>query len=276
MLSLSASVICDDSLTFKLDAPALEKSGDKSAENTQQPAQSTVSKPEQSGNTATIGRVGTVRETTGIFELRSAKSHRYITVKPHTPIAIVKDNDGWYGVLMVNGKTGWISSKHVDLTAYELVSKRSAGGSMVSRGGEPDRFEAISDIIKTAISYNGVRYVFGGTNPSTGMDCSAFVRLVFSQYGVSLPRTAREQAEVGTTVPFDQLQPGDRLYFSCNSPYIDHCGIYAGNGYFVHCSHSRHGVGVDNLSKAFYGNRLVVAKSIVRIQPRELLNVRMR
>jgi cell wall-associated NlpC family hydrolase len=104
------------------------------------------------------------------------------------------------------------------------------------------------------------KYIYGGTNPATGMDCSAFVRMVFGQYNVKLPRTAREQALVGQTVPFDQLQPGDRLYFSCRNSYIDHCGIYAGNGHFVHCSASRNGVGLDSLASDFFWRSLVVAK----------------
>ena len=95
---------------------------------------------------------------------------------------------------------------------------------------------------------------------TSGMDCSAFVRMVFGQHGFSLPRTAREQAGVGQTVTVDQLQPGDRLYFSCKNPYIDHCGIYAGGGYFVHCSSSRGGVAVDSLSSSFYWRNLVIAK----------------
>jgi len=86
------------------------------------------------------------------------------------------------------------------------------------------------------------------------------VRTVFGRLGVTLPRTAREQAGVGQTVAFDQLQPGDRLYFSCKNPYVDHCGIYAGGGYFVHCSSSRGGVAVDSLAADFYWRSLITAK----------------
>ncbi len=209
LVSFSAAAFCADALTFKLEAPSLSDSAG-------QPAAAPTPKAE-GASTAAIGRVGMVREKTGIYQLRSAKSRRYVTVKPRTPLAIVKNNDGWYGVLMINGRTGWISSKYVDLTGYELVASRPTLPAMVSRSGLPDRLGAAGDLIKTAMSFTGVRYVFGGANPATGMDCSAFVRKVFSQYGVNLPRTAREQAQVGTTVPFDQLQPGDRLYFACDS-----------------------------------------------------------
>ena len=58
----------------------------------------------------------------------------------------------------------------------------------------------------------------------------------------------------------DQLRPGDRLYFSCKYSYVDHCGIYAGNGYFIHSSVSRKGVGVDSLSSDYYWRSLVTAR----------------
>lgn len=75
--------------------------------------------------------------------------------------------------------------------------------------------------------YIGVPYVFGGTDPDTGLDCSAFVRLVFRELGVDLPRTSREQARVGTRVNASDARPGDLVFFG--SP-VHHVGIYAGNG----------------------------------------------
>ena len=110
------------------------------------------------------------------------------------------------------------------------------------------------------MQYAGVPYVYGGTSTTSGMDCSAFVRSVFGQYGVNLPRTARAQAQVGASVPFDQLQPGDRLYFACKNPYPDHCGIYAGNGYFIHCSARKGGVAIDSLATDFFARSLVTAR----------------
>jgi cell wall-associated NlpC family hydrolase len=164
---------------------------------------------------------------------------------------------------MSNGSVGWISKHLVRLTDYAVVADKPlyTSSRYASRGGHASRGEALGEaIVQTALRYLGVPYVFGGTDPSTGMDCSAFVQMVFAQYGVRLPRTAREQAQVGTIIPLDQLQPGDRLYFQCKNSYVDHCGIYAGNGYFIHCSASRNGVAVDSLASDFYWRSLVVAR----------------
>lgn len=227
------------------------------------PAQSTETTANDA-QTVKVGRVAVVQvPTAGIYRTKSSAGSKYATVKAETPLAVVREEGDWYGVLMVNNEVGWIARDCVKMTGYELVTSRKdlARGQTTSRGGQLTRADLPETaIIKTAMQYSGVRYVYGGTDPATGMDCSAFVRMVFAQHGVTLPRTAREQALVGQSVPIDQLQPGDRLYFSCKNSYIDHCGIYAGNGYFVHSSRSKNGVGIDSLASDFYWRSLVIAR----------------
>ncbi|MGC8863629.1 MAG: C40 family peptidase [Armatimonadota bacterium] len=248
-----------DMIVLSLETPELDSTSSSAASKG---APATETKRQQ--NQVRVGKVGVVAAAKAtIYQSRSAKSSKYADVNRETPLAIIREEGPWYGVLMINGAIGWISKHLVRLTGYELVADRSAGmrGIATSRGGDASRGTMIGDgIVRTALGYSGVRYVYGGTDPATGMDCSAFVRMVFGQFGINLPRTAREQAEVGTSVPFDQLQPGDRLYFQCKNGYIDHCGIYAGNGYFVHCSASRGGVAVDSLDSDFYWKTLVAAR----------------
>lgn len=250
-----------DTLTLSLETPDL---GAKVAGSSSAADAPSAPEAKRQENTVTVGKVGVVAvASAAIYKSKSANSGKFSTVKQETPLAIVKEEGEWYGILMVNGATGWISKHLVKLTGYELVADRSSAsrGVLTSRGGDVSRPTIFGDgVIRTALQYSGVRYVFGGNNPSTGMDCSAFVRMIFGQFGVNLPRTARDQAQVGSTVSFDQLQPGDRLYFQCKNSYIDHCGIYAGNGYFVHCSASRNGVAVDSLGSDFYWRSLVAAK----------------
>lgn len=253
----------EQTLTLALDPPQLETS--KSATSPQPNAkQAAASAADAPNKMPTVGRVGTVQAATAtIYRSRSTTGGKFATVKADTPLAIVKEEGDWYGVLMVNGATGWIARSAVKMTSYELVSKKPIfdRSTAVSRGGAGSRPGSFGEaLIQTALQYEGARYLFGGTDPNKGIDCSAFVRLVFSHYKISLPRTAREQALVGTTVPFDELKPGDRLYFSCKNSYVDHCGVYAGGGYFVHSSVTRGGVAVDSLASDFYWRSLVVAK----------------
>ncbi|NLN77143.1 MAG: C40 family peptidase [Armatimonadetes bacterium] len=257
---ICSAAFASQTLTLSLETPSLSAPSASSP-----PAKSTPDKtPTTKTQTVKVGRVGLVsKSVASIHKSKSDSSQVYAKVKAETPLAIVREEDKWLGVLMVNGATGWIRASSVKLIGYDLVANKPEPNrsTQPSRGTAPQRGSLPeSDIIRTAMGYAGVPYVYGGVSPTSGMDCSAFVRSVFSQYGVSLPRTAREQAQVGSSVPWDQLQPGDRLYFACKNTYPDHCGIYAGDGYFVHCSSTHKGVAVDKLSDAFYARSLVAAK----------------
>lgn len=247
-----------ETLVMQLDG------GDETSEKEPAPRQSPpVSQPlnRESSRDVRMGSVGEVTANQAqIHRSRSTTSRVYSSVPKKTALAVIATKDGWYGVLMSNGVTGWIEAKNVAILEYDII----ASAEPTSRSGDglrkPGSELFQNDVIRTAAGYGGVRYVFGGENPSSGMDCSAFLRSVFDKLGVHLPRTARSQANIGKTVPLDKLQPGDRLYFACGSKQIDHCGIYAGNGYFIHCSSRKKGVGFDNLANDFYWNGLVTAK----------------
>ncbi len=85
-------------------------------------------------------------------------------------------------------------------------------------------------IIATARKYLGVPYKYGGTNPAVGLDCSGLLQLVFKQHGISLPRTAAAQAAAGTPVSKANARAGDLVAFRDASGYVDHIGLYLGNG----------------------------------------------
>lgn len=82
-------------------------------------------------------------------------------------------------------------------------------------------------VAAAAQKYVGVPYVWGGTDPGVGMDCSGFVQRVFKDLGVSLPRVVRDQMTQGTPVAsLAEARPGDLLV----SFGGDHVAIYLGNG----------------------------------------------
>jgi peptidoglycan DL-endopeptidase CwlO len=85
--------------------------------------------------------------------------------------------------------------------------------------------------VKLGKEYLGVPYLWGGTDPDRGLDCSGLTQLVYQRLGIDLPRVSRDQAKAGTEVAsLKQARPGDLVFFG--SP-VHHVGIYAGNGMMV-------------------------------------------
>lgn len=120
----------------------------------------------------------------------------------------------------------------------------------------------VESIIQTAKRYQGVPYVWGGTTPN-GFDCSGFTQYVFGLNSIRLPRTADVQYELGVPVRYDQLQPGDLVYFSTYEPGPSHNGIYIGDGKFISATSSR-GVAIANMTSSYWGPRYIGAKRILR------------
>ncbi len=111
-----------------------------------------------------------------------------------------------------------------------------------------------SHVVAIALQYLGVPYVWGGSSPSTGFDCSGFIMYVFAQVGVSLPHHAASQYSYGTPVPFEQIAAGDLVFFSG----LGHAGIAIGGGQFVHAPHTGDVVRISSLSErwgSFVGAR---------------------
>lgn len=88
-----------------------------------------------------------------------------------------------------------------------------------------------AEVVATARKYLGVPYVWGGTDPAKGLDCSGLVQLVYQQLGVDLPRVSRDQAQEGRPVAsLAEAKPGDLLAFG--SP-VHHIAIYIGDGKMI-------------------------------------------
>lgn len=109
-----------------------------------------------------------------------------------------------------------------------------------------------AQVALNAQNHLGTPYVYGGSRPG-GFDCSGFTMYLYSQYGYSLPHTARGQYAMGRKVSKSELQPGDLVFFSSRSSgSIDHVGVYIGNGNVIHARMSIARVGINNLSESYY------------------------
>lgn len=112
----------------------------------------------------------------------------------------------------------------------------SSGGGSSSSGGNlnPDFTTGVSGsaVVNYACTFIGKPYVWGGTDPNTGADCSGFIQYVYRNFGISLPRSSYEQLSAGKEVSYANAQPGDIICYS------GHVAIYMGGGQIVHASNS--------------------------------------
>lgn len=114
----------------------------------------------------------------------------------------------------------------------------------------------------TALSLRGAPYRNGGVDPANGFDCSGFVRYVYQQHGVPMPRAVREQFQVGKSVSRDHLEAGDLVFFSTVSPGASHVGIMIGGDQFIHAPSERGVVRVESLGSQYWASRYVGAKRV--------------
>lgn len=103
------------------------------------------------------------------------------------------------------------------------------------RAFQKHRLALRDSIVREALAHVGTPYIFGGTRPESGFDCSGLVQFVFARFDPQPPRTAARQALIGASVRREQLRPGDLLTFGVGDS-VTHIGIYVGERKYVHAS----------------------------------------
>jgi LysM repeat protein len=111
--------------------------------------------------------------------------------------------------------------------------------------------------VKVATAFLGAPYRLGGAS-LRGIDCSAFVKKIYQLFNISLPRTAKEQAQVGACIARNDLIEGDLVFFNTRRSF-GHVGIYIGNNEFVHASSRNKGIRIDSLDQPYFDKRFVKA-----------------
>jgi murein DD-endopeptidase len=119
--------------------------------------------------------------------------------------------------------------------------------------GPPDSGTAIAAV---AASLIGTPYHFGGAD-AAGFDCSGLALYVHQRVGLAIPRTAAAQLRASRPVPLAELAPGDLVFFRIRARHgVDHVGIYAGDGRFIHAPRAGQSVAYADLTQGFYARRL--------------------
>ncbi|CAM2778383.1 C40 family peptidase [Paenibacillus sediminis] len=134
---------------------------------------------------------------------------------------------------------------------------------------EPAKQVDMNALIETAKQYLGVPYEFGAEDydRSKAFDCSSFTQYVYGKYGVSLRRTARDQAEQGIEVDRQSLRKGDLLFFSVPGRFetndiVGHVAIYMGDGQMIHTYSKDKGVCISELNQGHWADNYMWARRV--------------
>lgn len=156
-------------------------------------------------------------------------------------------------------------SVNLYLAAFHPVYADDAANDTVSAHAAVDGERA--DLLFYAVSLIGTAYRYGGNSPQTGMDCSGFVRYVFSSAaGLQLPRSASEISMTGESVDEQDLRPGDLVFFDTMKRAFSHVGIYLGEHRFIHASSSQSGnIMISDMREKYWSQRFEGARRLLNL-----------
>lgn len=156
----------------------------------------------------------------------------------------------------VNDLQGYIYKTQIDTTDLENIEDTIPAvekETSVSSKGE--------EVVAIARKYLGGKYVYGGNNLETGVDCSGFTQQIMKKVGITIERTSRSQyAANGKKVSVSDVAPGDLVFYGKDGVNIDHVAIYAGNGQIIHASDAKSGIKMSNL---YYGKPIIGVKRVI-------------
>ena len=246
---------------IKKDEPVQEEQ-----QAVQEPVQETPIKTQYTNST-----------TVNVRQEENTTSSILTTIALNTEVQVYSEANGWSKV-KVNNVEGYISTSLLSDTKQETsrseaTTRKSSSTKTKTKSTQTTSAQTTaqatsvpassngSSIVATAKQYLGYKYVYGGSSPSTGFDCSGFTSYVFKQHGISLSRTAAGQYGNGVAVSRANLQPGDLVMFGKSG--INHVAIYIGGGQIIHASTPSTGVRIDSLTTGYYNNNYAGARRIL-------------
>ncbi len=159
-----------------------------------------------------------------------------------------------------------LTMNHLNSSTIQVGQHLSLGGS-ASASKAPvaaaPRNSGNGNTIRTAAArLLNIRYMLGGSG-GRGIDCSAFTMSVMRQLGVNLPRTARGQFGVGSTVSRGSLQSGDLVFFNTLGQGVSHVGVYLGNGQFANANSYQGRTVIESMTTSYWASRYVGARRVL-------------
>lgn len=200
--------------------------------------------------------------TTSVYvrEKASTDSKIITTLIKNTDVIVTGEENDWYKV-KYDTMTGYIRKDLLSDSKQEATSRSS----LPRETTETETTSMGQEIVDYAKQYLGYPYVYGGSG-SSSFDCSGFTMYVYKKFGYSLSHSATAQSKCGEYVAKEDLQAGDLVFFLDYETMdgIGHCGIYIGDGNFIHASSGTgYCVKISTLLSGSYNKRYATARRII-------------
>lgn len=202
---------------------------------------------------------------------------RITSLKAGASVSLLARHKDWYRVQLADGTKAWMFSDLLRIAPMAArrvpvtndipalpARTRAANTGGGSGGGAAVNIPASGDVASFAVQFVGSRYVWGGSSPSRGFDCSGLTSYVYRQFGVNLPHSSAAQysSRHGAIIGgMGNLAPGDLMFFAGTAGRrgISHVAIYIGGGRMVHAMTPRYGVQVSSVWSSYWQNTFVGA-----------------
>ena len=154
-------------------------------------------------------------------------------------------------------------------TALAALSNRAGRRPCISADTARDQasdsyLSRAREVTIQALSFLGVNYKWGSSNPERGFDCSGLVTHVFQQVaGMVLPRNSQSMSKVGEKIDKVDLQPGDLVFFNTRRQPNSHVGIYIGDERFVHAPSRGGEVEISDMQESYWKKRFNGARRLL-------------
>lgn len=229
----------------------IQKEEIKQEETVEEPVEQVEEQPKQS----TIKTLYVNTATVNLRKEASTSSEIVTTLPVNTAVEVLLEENGWCKV-KVSGKEGYIAStllsdKKQETSRSSETTRKAETASTSQAATQNTTTTATAPasgngaaVVEYAKQFIGIKYVYGGSSPSTGFDCSGFTSYVYKNFGISLPHSSGGQASVGTAVSKENLALGDLVIYS------GHVAIYVGGGQVIHAPRPGKTVCIVPLSQA--------------------------
>lgn len=179
-----------------------------------------------------------------------------------------RDESGLYKVRFGNHPTYAAARREAEamqqqqlIDSFFIVIPEAYAAARISKSGRGDLRE---ELIRTAKSFIGVPYRWGGADSETGFDCSGLTMVCYRLNGLNMQRNSRAQFKTGREIKKSELRKGDLVFFATGGgKRVSHVGIYIGKGQFIHAPRTGKNVRIARLDTPYFNRTYVGARSFL-------------